>query len=186
VQAPEFRGELHNLAYTAEVNQRYHHLKQRQMWLWDKVVKIGVAVLAVLALIAAFVPHELKWLEVTAALLAALAAVALNVVPVGEWITEYGEMFRSWSDLLLDAEQLELKAREIDDGAPVPIHLVERLQETINRQCQLDAMEPPPDDKLLSRCQGDINERMYGKGVRTYAQAMEAHSNAKEVGVNHA
>src|SRR5205823_224863 len=113
--------------------------------------KIDVAALAVFALLAVFLPHEWKWLEVVAAVLAAVAALVLNVVPVGEWVTDYGEMFRSWSDLLLTAEQLELKAGELDDNTPVPEHLAERLEEVVSRQCQPDAMEPAPGDALLAR-----------------------------------
>jgi hypothetical protein len=145
MKASEFQKEVHKLAYTAEVNQLYHQIKQRRMWLWDKCVKIGV-----------------------------------NVVPVGKWMTEFAEMFRSWSDLLLDEQALELKASELE----VPADLMERLAEMLSRQCQLNALEPAPEEEMLFRCQGDINERMYGKGIRTYEQAMAAWRQAAEV--NHA
>ena len=182
--ASEFCSELHKLTYTAEVNQRYHQIKQARMWWWDKFVKIGVAILTVFALLAVFLPHELKWLEIGVATAAAVAAVVLNVVPVGEWVTEFGEMFRSWSDVLRDAELLELKARKLKNKADVEEHLVERLEELVSQHCQLDAMEPAPNDELLFRCQGDINERMYGKGIRTYEKAMEAYWQAVEVRVS--
>jgi hypothetical protein len=186
VKVLEFRNEVHNLGYTAEVNQRYHQIKQRRMWLWDKWVKIGVALLALFALLAVFLPHEWKCLEVVAAVAATVAAVVLNVVPVGEWVTEFGEMFRSWSDLLLAVEQLELKARNFEEDAAIPDHLVERLAELVSHQCQLDAMEPAPDDALLSRCQGDINQRTYGKGVRTHEQVMARLRQTEEEGIGHA
>ncbi len=182
----ELEQELHNLAYTAEVNERYYQIKLSAVWWLDKGVKIGVAVLAVLALLAVFLPHELKWLELVAASLAVVAAVILNVLPVGEWVTEYGEMFRSWSDLFQEAKHLELKAREINPSEPVPSHLIERLEDLIGRQCQLDAMEHhAADEKLLLRCQGDINERMYGKGNRTYAETMEAWRKMEGATANH-
>jgi hypothetical protein len=176
----DFQHELHELAYTGEVNQRYHQIKQRQMWWWDKAVKIGVAVLAVVALVTAFLGDELKLLEQAAASVAAVAAIVLNVIPVGEWETHYGELFRAWSDLLLGAEKLELKARELDAEAPVHNYLLEQFADLRGQACQLDATEHAPDDKLLDRCQGDINERAYGSGIRTYEQAMAVHAKAKQ------
>jgi hypothetical protein len=86
----------------------------------NKAVKIGVAFLGVAALCAVFLPHELKWLELTIAAFAAAAAIVLNVIPVGEWMMTAGEMFRAWSDLLLTAERLELKVIDLADDANVP------------------------------------------------------------------
>lgn len=183
MQTPEFRQSLHELKYTAQVNQRYHQLKQKEMWCYDKSVKIGVAVLAMFALLAVFLPHELKGIEVAVASAAALAAIALNVVPVGEWMMEYGEMFRSWCDLLLTADQLEMKAKEFGETDVVPAHLLDRLQDLGTRRNQLDAMEKAPDDALLLRCQGDVNERLYGKGVRSHAQVTK--QPAEEEAVQH-
>ena len=147
-----------------------------------RALKIVVAVLAVFAVAAVFLFHELKWAEFIVALLAALAALALNVVPVGEWVTEFGEMFRSWSDLLRDVEQLELKARDLGDEEQTPEHLVERLNDGLSRQCQLDSLEHAPDEKLLLRCQGDVNVCTYGKGVRTYEEAMAKYKELAEAG----
>src|SRR6266851_7266844 len=90
MQASEFQHELHEEKVVAEANQRYHQFMQRKLWWWDKAAKIAVAVLALFALLSVFLPHELKWLEITVATIAALAAIALNVVPVGEWVTESG------------------------------------------------------------------------------------------------
>jgi hypothetical protein len=99
-------------------------LKQQQYWHWDKGIKIGVAALAVVALLATFLPESVKWLEVLIASLAVLAAVILNVVPVGEWMMEHAELFRSWSDLLLDVEQMQIRTRGLGIAAPDLFHPV--------------------------------------------------------------
>ena len=174
MKTSEFRIEVYRLSYAAQVNQRYYQIKHSRFSWWDKSVKIGVAALAIAAFGTAFVPHEWKWVEIVAAVLAALSAVVLNVVPVGEWVSEYRAMFASWNDLLLDADQLELKVRDLADDEDVHEILVELLKDLIARQCQLDDPHAP-DEKLLATCQGDITERMYGNGVRTYEQAIEFH-----------
>ena len=173
MQVSEFLDKLYTLKYTAQVNQRYHQAKQGLMWRWDKIVKIVVAVLAMLALAAVFLPHDWKWLEIVAALSAAVAAIVLNVIPVGEWETVYGELFRAWNDLLLDTEQLELKACELDPSSAVQDHLVERLRELASRQCHIEGGEPPPNEGLLLRCQREVNERIYGEGYRDYEQIVD-------------
>jgi hypothetical protein len=106
--AKDFRLELHKLSYTAEVNQRYYQLKYTATWRWDKGLKISVAFLAVVASLFLFLPHELKWLEITASCLAVAMAIVLNVIPVGEWMTEYGEMCHSWNDLFIALDKMEM------------------------------------------------------------------------------
>lgn len=170
----EFRNEIYDLAFKAEVNQLYYQIKHTQMWWADKGVKIGVAVLATLALVAVFFPHDLKWLEVVIASLAAAAALVLNVVPVGEWMCEYREAFRVWNSLLTEAEHLRAKVRDAEDSKAVPQLLAEMIGELATKQNELDDAHAPNID-LLDRCQGDVVQRMYGKGVRTYEQAVAEH-----------
>jgi hypothetical protein len=159
MNAREFRIRLNDVLVTAETNQRYHQHEQTRLWWWDKAVKITVAVLALLALLAVFLPHEYKNWEIGVAFLAAVAAVVLNVVPVGEWVTESGELFRSWSDLYLSAEQLELRTQDLFDEDEAPDLRVERLMELVGKQSQLDATERAPNKKLLSDCQDYVEKR---------------------------
>ena len=86
-------------------------------------------------------------------------------------------LFASWNDLLNDAEQLRSKASDHDDFEAVHDLLAERLDDLSARQCQLDDPHAP-DEKLLLKCQEDINERMYGTGIRTYEQTMAVHEKA--------
>ena len=174
--AASFRNQLWEAKYTAMVYQRYYQLKREQMWWWDKAVKIGVAVLAVLALLAVFLPHDPVWkgIEIVAASLALVAAIVLNVIPVGEWEAAYGEMFRGWTDLLVGTEQLELKAWDLADDADVPDHRVDRLAELVARQYQLEGDGPTPKDELLLVCQRYINESVYGTGLQNYNQVVGA------------
>ena len=70
------------------MNQLYYQITHTKLSWWDKVVKIGVGALATAALLGAFVPDEFKWAEIVTAALAVVAAVALNVIPVGEWASD--------------------------------------------------------------------------------------------------
>lgn len=170
----QFRDEIYRLTYTSEVNQRYYQIKHTRMWWADKAVKILVAFLAVTALLFVFLPENWKWLEIVTGCLAAAAAIMLNVVPVGEWMCDYKTMFDAWNRLFHDAEQLGLKVRDAAEDEPTPALLIEMADELTARQCHLDDAHAP-DDKLLSECQGDVTQRMYGNGIRTYEQAIAEH-----------
>jgi len=172
--AKDFRLELFNLSYTAEVNQRYYQLKYTTTWRWDKGVKISVACLAVIAAMFVFLPHELKWLEILVAALAVAMAIVLNVIPVGEWMTENGEMCHSWNDLFIALDRLKMRTRDLPDGGEIPAHLEDALMELNSRQYELD-QDHAADEALLVRCQEDVTQRMYGGDVRTYEQAVAEH-----------
>jgi hypothetical protein len=159
------------LSYTAEVNQRYYQLKKTTTWRLDKGFKIGVALLAVTAALFVFLPHDLKWLEVVSAILAVAMAIVLNVIPVGEWMTEYGEMCHSWNSLFIEIDRLKMRTRDIANEEAIPAHYEESLIDMNARQYELD-QDHAADDALLVRCQEEVNNRMYGGDVRTYEQAV--------------
>lgn len=168
MQAAAFRRELRVVTYTAQMNALY---QQRVAWWWwvgDKITKVAVGVLAALALAAAiFGDHTL---DVIAASLALVPAIILNVIPLGEKEAEYKHLFRAWTGLHRDSDKLSLKVANLGDDAKVPEHLVEQLGEALSRLHDIGAEEPAPWEWLIVKCQEEINEREWGKGIRTYQQ----------------
>lgn len=144
-----FWDKLHEQKVTAEVNQRYHQLLARRWERWDRAAKIAVAILGTVALLSSFLPAHHAWAGVALGAAGVVAAVALNVVPLGDWRCAHGEMFRSWGELVQSAEQLEFRARKLGEDATVPGPLFERLEEVASRSYQLDATESAPDAALL-------------------------------------
>src|SRR5579859_5789588 len=67
----DFRAKLHELKVTTEMNQLYHQREAKRWWMWDKLVKIAVGFLAVLALVATFFPETWKATEISIAAVAA-------------------------------------------------------------------------------------------------------------------
>lgn len=162
-----FNALVDELVFICDMNQRYHQHIQRQCWAWDKAVKIAVAALAIGALVSAIIGEPARTFDIGLAACAAVVAIVLNVIPVGEWEREYAEMFRSWSDLRFCAEQLRLKQSEAETVSECSS---ERLAELIGRRHSLSAHESLPNRALLIRCQEDVNESLWGQGIRTEAQ----------------
>lgn len=160
-------AKLYDLKYTAGMNTRYHH--QMMWWLGaaDKLLRIIIGVVAVvgifLAIKAEAYPNAGIWLAVISAVLAFI----LNVVPLGDWEKSHVDLFRSWSDIRSEAELSEMKLAH----KTLPPHrleaICERIFELTTREHQLCASEPAPFKGLLLRCQEDETESLLGKGIRT-------------------
>lgn len=180
MKAGELRDLLHELTYTCTMNQLYHQHVEHKWWRWDKAVKIVVGLLAVIALVAVYLPEEQKhWVEVPAGWLAALAAIILNVVPVGEWEAHSAELFRAWTDLGTRARLLTLKIASYGEDQDVDTIYFEWFTTLATDRQRLNAQEPAPDEKLLRECQADVNEMTYGEGIRT-AKQVEEHLAARQ------
>lgn len=171
----EFQNHLWELRGTCAINQRYHQLLA---WWWkaaDRFAKISVAAVAVAALVTALLGESWKECEVVLALVAAVLAIVLNVLPFGEYEKTYDEFFRSWSDIRIDAEVLRLKVC----SDVVEDHWIERLTELRAKEHALDAKEPAPVRWILRRCQEDEREATWGRGIRT-AEQVECERNRRE------
>jgi len=172
----ELRDKVYEVRYTSEMNQLYHQRTAHKWWLWDKAVKIVVCLLAVFALVAAITAdfgEFYRATEIGLAALAAIAAVILNVIPVGEWEAHSSELFRAWSDLRTCAELLEVKLQDYPDDRDVESWLIDRYSELLSKQHQLNAEESAANRTLLLRCQEDVNQRLFGPEKRTYASHVE-------------
>jgi hypothetical protein len=170
--AKELYNRLYELIYTCRINQLYHQKKALKCWRWDKFVKIAVASLAVLALIATFWSEDWKTAEHCVAGAALVAAIILNVLPVGEWEGHFSELFRSWSDLRTSAERLMIDLYDYADEERVENWLVDSYSDLQSRKLGLNADEWEPDDKLLSECQRLVNRSFHGHD--TYEEIMQA------------
>src|SRR5207249_9315281 len=105
------------------------------------------------------------------AIVSVIVAIALNIIPIGDWEKTHAELFRSWSDLRKDAEVEATKACSLDPKDSVPPHVADRLCDLTNKEHSLDADEPAPWKWLLKRCQGDEVQSRWGIGIRTLADA---------------
>src|SRR5579871_2144729 len=158
MQKDEYCRRLHEVKWTAGVSARYHQ-KLEYIFGWlDKGVRISVAVVALAAVILAVPPLELHWPSFWVAVLAAVLAVALNVIPVVEKEKFHGEMFRAWSELRKAAVLEEHKTCECDAAD----HHVERLAELFGEMESLNAEDPFPYGWLQKKCEEAENLSEYG------------------------
>jgi hypothetical protein len=169
----EYQKRLYELIYTCEMNQLYHQILEWRFGFADKALKIIVGILAVAGAVLAVpgLPSSWAWTGFYVAGLSAAFAVALNVIPIGDKEKIHGELFRLWTDLLKDALQEEHKTCEKDEGKEAHALHDSRLRELLAKKESLNASESAVWKNLLLRCQGDVNERRWGEGVRTFEQA---------------
>lgn len=161
MNADDFAYQRLDLSMTAGMNQRYHQARSHWWICWNRAVQIAVGLLAVigacLAVSAASVDNV--WVDVSAILfasLAAVAAIALNVLPLGDWAQEHLDLFRRWSDLREDVDALEF---EQPPGAvgDIPRELVDRLKALDAKKHRICGIEPAMNERLLEKCYRDEN-----------------------------
>lgn len=167
----EYQKRLHELAFTCEMNQLYHQTLEWRYGVGDKALKITVAILAIIGAVLAVPALDQPLWAFALAIAAAVAAVILNVFPVGETAKEHGEMFHAWGDLHADAMQEEHKMCEKDGDKDAQRAHEERLRELVTKKEALNNAETAAWPKLLLKCQGDVTERLWGDGIRTKEQA---------------
>ena len=86
----EFKEERYEVSFIAGMNQRYHQTMASWWMLWNRITQIVVGVLAVASacLSAGAISSDSLGLDIAALIVsasAAVAAVALNVLPFGDW-----------------------------------------------------------------------------------------------------
>jgi hypothetical protein len=173
----ECKLKIYDLIATCSVNQRFH---QKMSWRWglaDKAVKIIVALVAIAALITALGGKYWETWSIGFTVIAAIAAVILNVVPFGEHEKFYHEMFHLWSHLRIDVEMFDTKIEHQKNQSDP--HLIERFAELKVKEHTLNCLEPAPSRSLLRKCQEDHNESIWGRNIRTPEQ-VEAERTRRE------
>lgn len=164
----EYDQRLRNIIYTCGVNVRYHQIVSSRWSYVDRGIRILVGILAIGGAILAVPKLDCPWLGFWIAVLSALAAAILNILPVGDWEKKHLQLSQGWSDILKTANAEEFKTCCLEDQPDA--HRFERLHELLAEMESLNAMEPTPWDRLLNRCQEEENEREWGKGIRTFEQ----------------
>ncbi len=159
-------AKLYDVRFTAGFNQRYHQICEWRYGIADKSVRIAVGVLAIASLVATAMRGG--WLadhSLGVSVIALIAAIILNVIPLGEREKFHGELFHRWTDLRKDAELQLVRVDAAKEMDVADDHICERLRELIARCNDIDAQEPAPFRKLLRRCEDDERESEWG--VRT-------------------
>ena len=116
----EFIDKLFNIQFTAGTNIRYHQFYASRWSLIEKLTQIATGVSAFVGCIFAFSTFN-PLLGQTFAVITAVMAVLLNVLPFCRWNQQHQDQFRQWSDLLEDVESVavmipnKLTTRDWDD-----------------------------------------------------------------------
>lgn len=163
---------IHDLGFTAVVNQRYHQILE---WRWatlDRLMRILIGVLAAFGVLLAALGSPWGTLSLVVPMAALIAAILLNILPFGEIQRFYRDLFRRWSDLRQEVELARMAVRDLQ-GQDVPEHLFQRLQSLMQRKAAILADEPAAWRGLLIRCQEETTESIWGKGIRTPEQVQQ-------------
>ena len=147
-----FRTKRYQLSVLTGMNQRYHQRRTHVWTVCNRSVQITVGVLAVAGVclsVAAWLAHDdrVDIAAIIVASLAAIAAIALNVLPLGDWSQQHADLFRRWSDLREDIDGLLFDV----DGDPgiVQSERLKQLDAKVHRIC---GSEPHFQKKLLEEC----------------------------------
>ena len=151
----KFEQTQFELSVQSGMNQRYHQQREAFWSRLDKLCRSSVGVLAVLdamfAGIAAY-SHGSFWtpLSVFVAILAALVAIVLNVVPLADNALHHGDLFRRWCDFREEVDLLEFEFAD-----PPTNDLVERTKQLNSKMHRICGSEPAPNQDLLMKCYQD-------------------------------
>jgi len=149
----DFLDKQYELSVQAGMNQRYHQRYATWYWQWDAGIKAVTAAAAVIGLalsIATAFPNSNPYLvgaEVFLAIVTTVAAVVLNVIPVGNWEQFHRDFFRQWTDLREELESLLYECQ----GEPDSPHIMQ-LQKLEGKMHRICGQEPSPNDNLIRIC----------------------------------
>lgn len=149
----EYRNELLKIEYICGMNQKYH---QRLQWRWgmgEKAVKVILAMCAVVGLIHTISDIAPIWIAVALGIASTVAALVLNVAPLGDRENDHHDMFSRWSDLRGDVEVEAIKVVRNSRSDKPGEAAIERLEELTAKKNNLHASESCAFPKLLLKCQ---------------------------------
>src|SRR5260370_28182557 len=135
----EVKRQLHKIAFRAGFNLHYHQEVERTYSVCDRAIRILVGVLAVSALCFAVARKETG--DIIFAFLSMVAALILNVIPIGDWAKREGELFRLWSELFKDVAIEQNRAAQFDEDRDDP-WFNERLNDLTAKEESLHAAQP--------------------------------------------
>jgi hypothetical protein len=148
----EFEQKQYEISVQAGTNQRYHQRRANYWLWWDRAVRIAVGIMAVgafsLSIVTAFThPVLVDIASIAVAFTAASAAVALNVLPLGEWAAQHLDLFRRWTDLREDVDTILF-----DYGEEVTPEFVGRLKQLEGKAHRICGSEPECESNLYDQC----------------------------------
>jgi hypothetical protein len=104
------------------------------------------AMLAVTSLYDATLP-EWDVAGLVLAVVSAIVAVAMNLLPFGNWEKDHRDFMRQWNDLREDIETLRHDC--IDNPSCVPSSVIKKLDAKMHRIC---GQEPSPNKAIIATC----------------------------------
>ncbi len=159
---------IHELKMIAGINQRYH---QKLAFLWglvDKGIKISVGLVAVWGVALSTAGPAHAGLAMTVGWISLGIAVALNVIPTGDYVKDNTDLFRRWSDLYLSAHMIKTRF-DIEGADKASPEVRSRIAEAKEIEQTLHATQTAPIRWLLNRCEREEIRAVYG--VDTFAEA---------------
>lgn len=172
----ELRNSLWKLSFTASMSREYHSVLCSALWWIDRMLKIGIGVLAIMSLVYASVDTVSFQLSVVSVVLAFI----LNIIPIDRYERKFADLRRRWEDLRKQISQMELEAfgqtldyrfvissrGRLSDAKASP-KLRDSLSNLVRIKHEIDADEPESARWLVRRCQVRENQRRWGPECRT-------------------
>ena len=149
----EYLDKQYVLSVTAGVNQRYHQHRASVWTTWDRICKIVVGVLAVAGVCLSVATAAYKtdgWdiASIVVASLAAMAAIALNVLPLGDWASLHTALFQRWTDFREEVDDLIYRVKDTPNANDI-----DRLRELQAKCIRICGTEPHCKDGKLRKLQ---------------------------------
>jgi hypothetical protein len=143
----EFLDAQYKISFIAGMNQRYH--QRLASWLaWsDRGVRIVVGFLAVASLVLSLAKQSSTF-SIAITLAGAVAAMILNIVPLGEWHRDHVDIFRRWSDL---REEIDILAVGVPES--VSDEFIARLRCLESKMHRICGSEPHGWSAVLKKCE---------------------------------
>ena len=153
----DFENKQLAISMTAGTHKRYHQRRWHYWTQMDRWFKIAVGFLAVagacFAIVTMFHAGETyDLIGMVVAILAAIVAIVLNVFAFGEWASESLDLYRRWTDLREDIDDLLF---DLDDSEPTRQDLVERLRRLEAKVHRICGSEPRCKQSLFLECYTD-------------------------------
>lgn len=158
----EYKHRLRELRVTCVMNLEYHHDLEDCYGRQDKNVRVAVGALAVIGLVLSVPGVSFPLSAFAIAIVTTIAAVALNIISIGDREKTHGELFRLWSDMLADANREEFRTYENDEDGEVHALRAERLNDLCWKVSALSSREPVAQRKLLDHCHSRALMQLFG------------------------
>jgi hypothetical protein len=148
----EFRNKQLYISMGAGTSQRVHQDLADRWTRWDRIAKATMAAIAVVGLWISLESTKPEWAwlasySTTLSVVGLIAAIALNLLPFGDWAMRHISLYQRWCDMREDVDSLQY---DIKKGEP-SASLVKRLKELDAKYHRICASEPKCGEQLVLR-----------------------------------